>query len=502
LEGGAVKSGYQLDEKKGSSSKLWFGEDDEVDDTEEKKVALKKSGYRTTSHSADLITEDIYVSDGSEDEDELDEKNGGSLELNLTASKMGLMRRGMSSVVFQPRTWVRSTNDTRDSGEKDGDDLFQVSEEEDGDDNKDGAEDGGHDGKVPKKEDVVNMDPAQRAAYLLAEKQKKLEEAKILRRKLESAENAGRDPCLFSKRTAFDIRMDQIEEKPWDRASGGMADITDYFNYGMGEEDWLEYSERQKIVRQELTDAARQKRTPDPTIVPVAPKTPSRQAPRVAVVTKKKNEEEETAVAIGPILPKTDDEENDDKLHEAFIKNNGVKDDASEIKMDEAVKIVEDLIGGAWGIPKGSKLAKMMEEQEMNKNVPPPPPPPPPPPLPVVATIQHPIHTAHSPSKAPRGGPSRENEDFHRESHHHGGYGNTQYPPEHPPPPHHGDWRGGRGFNPGRGGPPMPPHPGQGFAGRGLPPPPPFQQFGGRGFRGGGRGGRGGNFGGRGTWRR
>ncbi|KAG7337512.1 hypothetical protein IV203_018958 [Nitzschia inconspicua] len=67
-------------------------------------------------------------------------------------------------------------------------------------------------------EELAKLDPAQRAARLLAEKQRKLEEAKIAARRLESEENAGRDPCLFSKRTSFDIRFDQIDDKPWTRA--------------------------------------------------------------------------------------------------------------------------------------------------------------------------------------------------------------------------------------------------------------------------------------------
>jgi hypothetical protein len=183
----------------------------------------KASGYAMTSHSADLITEDIYVSDGSEDEDEME--NSDPLELNLTSSKMGLMRRGLGhSAIYQPKTWVRPTETEKKTDENgqdgDGDEDMKESEDE--------------------AEDLERMDPVQRAAYLLVEKQKKLEEATELQRKMESAENAGRDPCLFSKRTAFDIRMDQIEEKPWDRNAGGGGDISDYFNYGMSELDWVE----------------------------------------------------------------------------------------------------------------------------------------------------------------------------------------------------------------------------------------------------------------------
>jgi hypothetical protein len=188
----------------------------------------KASGYAMTSHSADLITEDIYVSDGSEDEDEME--NSDPLELNLTSSKMGLMRRGLGhSAIYQPKTWVRPTTETEKKTDENGQDI-------------DGDGDGDEDMKESKdeEENLELMDPVQRAAYLLVEKQKKLEEATELQRKMESAENAGRDPCLFSKRTAFDIRMDQIEEKPWDRNAGGGGDISDYFNYGMAELDWVE----------------------------------------------------------------------------------------------------------------------------------------------------------------------------------------------------------------------------------------------------------------------
>lgn len=119
---------------------------------------------------------------------------------------------------------------------------------------------------------IKNCDP-------LAEKQRKLEEAKEKARMLESEENAGRDPCLFSK--SFAIRFDSIEDKPWTR---GVGDMTDYFNYGLTEEDWMEYSQQQLMIRQELSEANRQKRPPDPTIVPVMPRKPRSQNPKVAVV--------------------------------------------------------------------------------------------------------------------------------------------------------------------------------------------------------------------------
>ena len=59
------------------------------------------------------------------------------------------------------------------------------------------------------------MDPVTWAARDLAAKERQIELAKEHTRWLESAENAGQDPCLFCKRTAFDIRMDQIEDRPW-----------------------------------------------------------------------------------------------------------------------------------------------------------------------------------------------------------------------------------------------------------------------------------------------
>merc|ERR1740124_647351 len=74
--------------------------------------------------------------------------------------------------------------------------------------------------------------------------------------------------------------MDQINDKPWTRGAG---DLTDFFNYAMTEEDWLEYCKQQLAMRGELTEASRQQRAPDPTIVPVKARIPSKQAPKVAV---------------------------------------------------------------------------------------------------------------------------------------------------------------------------------------------------------------------------
>ena len=104
---------------------------------------------------------------------------------------MGMMRRGIHhSMLVQPnRQWVRQ------DPEVDGDETIEDAEQK---------------RLKEQEEELAKLDPAQRAARLLAEKQRKLEEAKESARRLESEENAGRDPCLFSKRTAFDIRMDQV----------------------------------------------------------------------------------------------------------------------------------------------------------------------------------------------------------------------------------------------------------------------------------------------------
>mmetsp|Transcript_10161 Transcript_10161/g.21982 ORF Transcript_10161/g.21982 Transcript_10161/m.21982 type:complete len:645 (-) Transcript_10161:237-2171(-) len=256
--------------------------------------AKPASQYGLHSHAGDLVEEDVYVSDGSldsdDDDDDVDdaevgseegggkEKKRATTEMVITTSKMGLMRRGgISSLLGAPqvnRTWVRP-GDKDGAGDNGGDQSGVKKEEAEGD-------------AAEEEENESLLDPAAR----LALQQRRIESAKAAARVMEASENAGRDPCLFSKRTAFDIRMDQIEEKPWDKADGA-ADPTDYFNYGMTEEDWLEYSERQLAVRQELTDASKQKRLPDPGIVLVVPRAPKVQGDRVAVRLKKKTPEEE-----------------------------------------------------------------------------------------------------------------------------------------------------------------------------------------------------------------
>ena len=178
--------------------------------------------------------------------------------------------------------------------------------------------------------------------------QQKLEAAKQSARILESSENAGRDPCLFSKRTAFDIRMDQIEDKPW--TTGG--DPVDYFNYSLTEEDWLEYAERQLNIRQEVTDASKQKRLPDPVLVQVVPRAPKVQGDRVAVRVKKKldddgedNDEKDKiddddsdgeggvdmAVELGPLATKKEKEQDGSAAGTKTGDNTkGVKDEKNE----------------------------------------------------------------------------------------------------------------------------------------------------------------------------
>lgn len=43
------------------------------------------------------------------------------------------------------------------------------------------------------------------------------------------------------------------EDKPWKRPG---ADITDYFNYGFTEDTWMQYCDKQKILRQEYANSA------------------------------------------------------------------------------------------------------------------------------------------------------------------------------------------------------------------------------------------------------
>lgn len=464
---------------------------------EEKKAS---SGYAMTTHSAEIIDEDVYISDGSESDEDLmaeppepreeleddDEQEGEkhiggesqakgrSIEMILGGSKMGLMRRGIHhhSLLLQPnRQWSRQNKENVKAGvggEETSEDAAAAEERR----------------KREQEEELAKLDPAQRAARLLAEKQRKLEEAKITARRLESEENAGRDPCLFSKRTSFDIRFDQIDDKPWTR--GG--DISDFFNYGFQEEDWLEYSEQQLLIRQELIDANRQKRQPDPSIVPVVPKAPRKQNPKVAVSSSggqsegaddDHNEGDENAPVAGPELVKT--EEVRGKGGEDVAPDDDAPQGPAKNEPKEFVD-VNSGIGGAWGmgaIP-GSKLAQLIEEQEKqmgqqqhfdryygddmshsrgNHDD--------------MSVTLHPPYQPHQDQYPPRGGGGQWNDHGggggpgDRNQHGYGGGGGG----------HGGNWNGGGGH--------------ESFHGHGGPPPPPFQGRGGGG-RGGFRGGRGG----------
>jgi len=378
-----------------SATMTTVSENDEAAAAEDYLGSVKPaSQYGLHSHAGDLIEDDVYVSDGSldsEDEEEEDvggddggtkmedgnEREGGEkgkkpkLELVITTSKMGLMRRGgISSLIGAPvinRTWVRPGDKQEDNNNGEG-----GGKQEDGE------------GAAAEEEDESLLDPAQR----LALQQRRIESAKANARIMESSENAGRDPCLFSKRTAFDIRMDQIEEKPWDKVDGGATDPTDYFNYGMTEEDWLEYSERQLAVRQELTDASKQKRLPDPGIVTVVPRAPKVQGERVAVRVKKESdgdEEEEEEEEEVKNEDASDDEEGGLEMGvdlgplKAVKKKEGVSSGSEDkkVKLEEkdasapsaiisaALVKHEKIVGGAWGAGAGkdSVLMRLIQEQ-------------------------------------------------------------------------------------------------------------------------------------------
>jgi len=445
------------------------------------------------------------------------------LELLLTGSKMGLMRRGLATQLFQPKTWVRqssTTNSATNDESKDGITTNDVVGEGQTDNvnmddpTNDIKQEQEQQQQLSEQEKILqntNLTPSQKAAQLLAAKQQKEEELKQMKRTIESAENAGRDPDFFSKRTAFDIQMDQIEEKPWDRNAGGTADITDYFNYGLSEEDWEEYSERQKMVRQELKDASRQKRNPDPTIVPVVPRAPSKQNPKVAVAVKKekKKTSEDDGVVLGPSAPAdTKDIKDEESNGDGNNENNQSSDNTDQNDDTGTVASKQSSVeNGVWGIDvkPGSALAKLIEEQEkktMTNDIQKPPPPqmhnqqdafssggdyqpyhhnrnmPPPPPPSFQDHQQHfPPHINDMPPP-------------HDQFHHGGGpFGNRGSAI--PPPPYYGDGpNGGRGFQFGGRGR------GDSFGGRGRgnwgngPPPFHMDGRGGRGGRGGRRGGR------------
>eukprot|EP00934_Nitzschia_sp_Nitz4_P008691 Nitzschia sp. Nitz4//scaffold288_size23661//5438//6958//NITZ4_008467-RA/size23661-processed-gene-0.37-mRNA-1//1//CDS//3329545791//8681//frame0 len=314
---------------------------------EETNKAPLKSGYAMTTHSAEIVDEDIYVSEGSDEEDEDPEDAAlRDIELVVAGSRMGIMRRGIHHpMLVQPnRQWTKETNNTLNASAAGGGIGDQPHAE--------GAADAEEQAERLREEELAKLDPAQRAARLLAEKQRKLEEAKELARRVESEENAGRDPCLFSKRTAFDIRFDQIDDKPWTR-----GDITDFFNYGLTEEDWLEYSQQQLTIRQELTDASRQRRPADPTIVPVAPRAPAKQTPKVAVAGS--GADASTALNASDAQVSASDA----PLGPVLVKKEA-EGGPGPAKKDQPVDVPVG-VGGAWGagaVP-GSMLAKLISQQ-------------------------------------------------------------------------------------------------------------------------------------------
>ncbi|KAE8912374.1 hypothetical protein PF010_g5352 [Phytophthora fragariae] len=58
------------------------------------------------------------------------------------------------------------------------------------------------------------------------------------------------DLAMFGgRRTAFDVDIDLLEDRPW-RKPG--VDISDYFNYGFDEHSWREYAARQLRLRRDL----------------------------------------------------------------------------------------------------------------------------------------------------------------------------------------------------------------------------------------------------------
>lgn len=70
---------------------------------------------------------------------------------------------------------------------------------------------------------------------------------------LENDDGVEYDPLFavepWRLKTAFDIDINALEEKPW-RAEG--ADISDFFNYGNDEEGWVKYAKEQDRVRRDL----------------------------------------------------------------------------------------------------------------------------------------------------------------------------------------------------------------------------------------------------------
>ena len=357
----------------------------------DEKKETKPSNYAIKTHSAEIFDADIYVSDGSEDEDD-------QVEIVLIGSRMGIMRRGIHQpgmLLQQNRQWVRP--DKSGDNEPTTEDL-EASEEQ------------------RMADELANLDPAQRAARLLQEKQRKLEEAKELARRLESEENAGREPLQFSKRTAFDIRFDQIEDKPWERGAG---EVTDFFNYGLSEEEWLEYGQQQLAIRQELIEASREKRAVDPNIVPVVPKKPSSASSQVV------------SASVDAPVENGDDDDGGELGPSA---TGGTALAAQDVTDEETKKYYNIDVGynGAWGTGSSfdSKLLHLIEEQQRNDQ------------HSAVPSKDYPVHDEYSNDQGYQVNSSIAADE--RYGNHNHAWADDGRPQPPPPPPHQGFH--GRGF--------------------------------------------------------
>ena len=113
-------------------------------------------------------------------------------------------------------------------------------------------------------------------------------------------------------------------------------------------------------IRQELTDAAKQKRLPDPGIVPVVPRVPTKQGDRVAVRVKTNDENEEETDAVNMTVDSDDedvemvvetapksisaDDEKNPEESTAAEDTNGSKTETSS-----SPSKFDKVVGGAWG---------------------------------------------------------------------------------------------------------------------------------------------------------
>ena len=85
------------------------------------------------------------------------------------------------------------------------------------------------------------------------------------------------------RKTAFDVEIEDLEEKPW-RKPG--VDISDYFNYGFDESSWLVYAAKQNQIRREMAiakahDQAAKKAAMDSIKEPPVENRPNQSAPPV-----------------------------------------------------------------------------------------------------------------------------------------------------------------------------------------------------------------------------